>query len=369
MPGSKDLVSSSAGRFPVVIWQEIARFAVGSLRQWISLSHVNKTVHQAMQHPRVLSHCKIYLHNALHAQKLNVGVRRLSLAFAPLLDSTLAVTPHILDRLPNLQYLDLSSTNITTLQHLQALPNLLTLVLRQCSALRSLSELRRWPSLTHLDVQQSMPWRGSLEVICALPKLEWLSFNRCHLADEDMDQFVPCHTLTSLDLSFAELTNKGLSHLAMLPNLEVLILSHMSAITHVGPLSSLTKLRTLYLDGCTSLWDIAAIACLRQLTMLNMLKCVNVIDLAPLSGLTRLQSLVVGHSRIHDLTPLSSLHQLRSLGLNGCKHVSYLDALENLPLEYLDLTDCNPSLRAQALARGNVQGEAQNRNVFTFVRT
>lgn len=370
-PAKHSAKGSVCHQFPSVIWQEIARFSISSLKQWISLSRVNTTLHRALQHPRVLAHCKIYLMNPLHVPKLSVGVHHLSMCFTPLMGAALESTPNLFGRLTNLQYLDLSSTNITTLQHLPALPSLRTLVLRQCSALRSLSALPRWPSLTHLDVQQSTAAWDSLGIILTMPKLAWLSFNRCHLVDGDMDQSVPCHTLTSLDLSFAELTNTGLNHLAMLPNLDMLILSHVYDITHVGALGSLTKLRTLYLDGCASLVDISSLVCLHALQLLNLYKCVGVTDLTPLSGLLSLQSLVFGHSPIHDLTPLSSLHQLRSLGLSGCKYVSQLDAVEGLPLEYLDITDCQPSLRTQALSRGNAKAKngSQKNSIFTFVRT
>jgi len=363
--------SSVCCEFPLVIWQEIASFAVGSLKQWIAMSHVNRTLHQAMQHPRVLSHCKIYLTNALYLSKLNASVRRLSMAFAPLMNATLETRPNLFDRLTSLQYLDLSSTNITTLRHLQALPNLHTLVLRSCSALRSLSDLPRWPSLTRLDAQQSTVAWNSLGVVLGMPKLSWLSFNRCHLQDGDMDQCVPCNTLTSLDLSFAELTDAGLNCLAMLPNLDMLNLSHLESITHVGALASLTKLRTLYLDGCISLVDISALACLDQLQLLNMYKCVNVTTLAPLSGLSSLQSLTFGHCRIHDLTPLSTLRQLRRLGLNACKLLSNLDAVEGLQLDYLDVTDCKPNLRTQALSRPNTKLDprSQCNSVFIIVPT
>lgn len=338
---NKAVTSSLCYQFPLDIWQEIGQFYIRSLPQWATLSRINKTFHRAMQHPRVLSHCTVYLQNARHMSKLNAKVHRLSLCFATLLDSTLSA--NLFEVVGQLTYLDLSCTNISTLAYIGSLPNLRTLILQHCSELKSVDDLPRWPALTHLDFQRSPAVCHNLHILLKVPNLAVLDLGKCKLFDSDMHPFPS--SLRHLDLSFASVTDVGLQHLGTLQSLTYLNLSHVEFITHVQALHDLTKLRTLHLDWCASLVDITGLSRLHQLQSLNLHQCHSLTDFEALSALYSLHSLMLGYTRIKDLSPLSTMFKLQRLVLLGCFQILCLSPVADLPLEYLDLTGCQPNLR------------------------
>jgi len=106
-------------------------------------------------------------------------------------------------------------------------------------------------------------------------------------------------------------------------------------ITNIAPLSSLTKLQSLYLgfnyisdisalSSCTSLTildlrynEITSISALSSLTSPNKfyLSANQISDVSPLSGLTSLSELWIGNNTIEDITALSSTTGLTKLYL------------------------------------------------------
>jgi Leucine-rich repeat (LRR) protein len=273
--------------------------------------------------------------------KLNAKVHRLSLCFATLLDSTLSA--NLFEVVGQLTYLDLSCTNISTLAYIGSLPNLRTLILQHCSELKSVDDLPRWPALTHLDFQRSPAVCHNLHILLKVPNLAVLDLGKCKLFDSDMHPFPS--SLRHLDLSFASVTDVGLQHLGTLQSLTYLNLSHVEFITHVQALHDLTKLRTLHLDWCASLVDITGLSRLHQLQSLNLHQCHSLTDFEALSALYSLHSLMLGYTRIKDLSPLSTMFKLQRLVLLGCFQILCLSPVADLPLEYLDLTGCQPNLR------------------------
>jgi Leucine-rich repeat (LRR) protein len=129
----------------------------------------------------------------------------------------------------------------------------------------------------------------------------------------------------------------------------------------VAPLSDLTRLHTLSLDG-TQVTDLAPLSDLIGLRML-FLRDTQVSDLAPLSGLTGLQMLELSGTKMSDLAPLSSLTSLYALDLRDTRvgdlaPLSSLTGLQTLNLRHTQVNNLTPlsdCTRLQALDLSNTQ--------------
>lgn len=121
-------------------------------------------------------------------------------------------------------------------------------------------------------------------------------------------------------------------------------------LTDISPLSALTQLRKLRLDGHSDLWNIDPILGLTKLLELSLEDCSlgqNGTDEPPeallpcLSSLSQLRKLNVGDSQdrsmIYDLDDLALATELRSLSLQGCKNLTLIDGLSIL----VKLTELN----------------------------
>ena len=147
--------------------------------------------------------------------------------------------------------------------------------------------------------------------------------------------------LDARNAAVADLT--GLEHAV---NLEGLDLGH-NAVTDVRPLTSLTALRRLNLDGAApDLWALAALDGLQALSLrsnglndilaLSSMTGLRVLDLADngiddltaLGALTSLVVLDVSENRVTDLSPLAGLQALSELQVRG-NRIDYLSPLPN----------------------------------------
>jgi hypothetical protein len=144
-----------------------------------------------------------------------------------------------------------------------------------------------------------------------------------------------CTNLTYLHIGFQGITD--LRPISELTKIEDLSLTQNWTIEDISPLSNLTNLKILDLEG-NPIKDINALSSLTKLTEL-ILSRVKVSDLTPLSRLYNLEELDLGGVNvvINSLEPLRNLTKLRSLELAG-RDISDLSALENLTeLKYLGL--------------------------------
>ena len=115
-------------------------------------------------------------------------------------------------------------------------------------------------------------------------------------------------------------------------------------MSDLGPLSSLTSLERLYLEG-TGVSDLGPLSSLRALRRLD-LDGTGVSDLGPLLNLAALESLYLDGTQVSDLTPLTKLAALKTLVLDGTG-VSDLGPVVNLPaLETLHLSETQVPLGA-----------------------
>ena len=145
--------------------------------------------------------------------------------------------------------------------------------------------------------------------------------------------------LDARNAAVADLT--GLEHAV---NLEGLDLGR-NPVTDLRPLTSLTALRRLNLDGAApDLWELAALGGLQELslrsnglgdvwalTSLNGLRVLDladnrVDDLTAVGALRNLVSLDVSENRVMDLSPLAGLQALSELQVRG-NRIEYLSPL------------------------------------------
>lgn len=176
--------------------------------------------------------------------------------------------PEILQKLPNLQALDLRQTPIRSLAFLESCRGLQALSLYRCSNLMDLS-----PILAHAS------------------------------------------SLAFLNLSFTNPTaaQKVLSKLGSFSNLKVLqaqsILTDTQAAAQLGQLSQLEELT---IGQNPTLRDISFVKDLSRLLYLDIHSC-QISDLTPLSGHPSLLKLIIAHNPITRLAPLKGCPQLADL--------------------------------------------------------
>jgi Leucine-rich repeat (LRR) protein len=156
--------------------------------------------------------------------------------------------------------------------------------------------------------------------------------------------------LKSLDASKKDI--KDIAGLEYCSNLENLDLSNVpkdidtaNQIIGLLPLSGLTKLETLHLEG-NQITEVSALSGLTKLTMLGLSEN-QITDVSWLSGLTNLKELYLDSNQITDVSPLSRLTKVEWLTLyyNQITDISPLSGLTNLTylnLNINQITDISP---------------------------
>ena len=170
------------------------------------------------------------------------------------------------------------------------------------------------------------------------------------------------------------------------------------ALANVAPLTSLTNLTELSLEGCARVDNAQLLCVLQKLVYLNLGGCERICDLSWIVSLAQLENLAIHYlyrltetdalgalttlkrltlanaSRIKDLKGLDGLVQLKvldvsfcgglvdisaisrltslsSLNMSDCNAICDVDALRNLPeLTYLDLSHCSGIVNIDGLA-------------------
>jgi|GEM_PF-1281696 len=280
-----------------------------------------------------------------------------------------------LSKMHNLTSLNVSRTNITSLDCISRLPLLEKLEIRDCPGIYDLTPLKKLGNITALDIS-GCTGITDIRPLASLTGLTALDMNRCA---QIMD-------LTPLS-QLAGLTSLGLAGLSYQPDLE--ILSGMTGLrnlniggTDVGNLDVLSDFMNLgkLQLRINSASNLSALESTVNLTTLNVdLSRYDVTDLKLLSNFPKLEEFTltgdnkirdIGELSLHpyltslviedaggipDLSTLSKLKSLKTLVLSRCYRIDDIGALKGLgALEKLSLsqgrfTDLSPVSGLKAL--------------------
>jgi Leucine-rich repeat (LRR) protein len=177
------------------------------------------------------------------------------------------------------------------------------------------------------------------------PKFEDLNLEAIIRAklNKQVDE-IDSNALLSLDsLSYAEvIPRQRISSLKGLENCKNLIFLSIGSqdISDISPLSSLTKLKFLWLDQNHKISDVTPLTELINLEELH-LQSNLILDITPIKDLTQLRILELQNNEIKDISPLKNLHSLTMLYLSGAQF-SDLEPLKYLlKINQLWLINCN----------------------------
>ena len=175
------------------------------------------------------------------------------------------------------------------------------------------------------------------------------------LFDNQISDVSPLSDLTTLINLF--LDGNQISDVSPLSGMTALVLLSLgqNQISDVSPLSDLTALGSLHLDDN----QISSVSALSGLTALSSLGLRNnqISDVSPLAGLTALEyGLILSGNQISDVSALSGMTALKNLGLgnNQIANVSALagmTALERLDLEHNQISSVSPLSGMTALEK------------------
>jgi len=291
------------------------------------------------------------------------------------------ITP--LSGLTNLTVLDLGAyeeNSWSDISDLSPLANMRELTILNLAGMKitDLSPLAGLSKLQQLTLFET--GNRSIDIVKTLPALTSLTL-RANWALTDISPLADLQNLETLRLP--EFFGTDISPIAQLKGLRSLTVSpypYLDApLSHFTPISSLTDLEELDLDGSritdlTILWpledlgtlkldnnyltDISALARMKSLTSLS-LSSNRITDFTPLAGLAKLEYLNLDGNPSKDMTFASNLLNLRELSFLGGNETPDLGPLMDLPnLERLEFYVPHPppeplaSQLAELYARG-----------------
>ena len=238
-------------------------------------------------------------------------------------------------KLPNLEDLNLSKTNVTDITALRQLRGLQVVNLSY-NAITDVSPLAVLANLQVLDLSES-----SVANVSALKSLG--NLRQLYLNNTGVTSISSPFNLTNLET--LHLNNTGIVDIAGLKDLTNLkkLYLHESPIKDISPLQDLTNLEVLRLNN-TAVTDTEVIA-LSGLTNLHTLYLsAHINNISTLTGLTNLKELHLSNSKINDITAISNFNKLDILYLNDIDNNQNMDisslSAENLSsLKLLELNN------------------------------
>jgi len=230
-----------------------------------------------------------------------------------------------LSALTRLEYLDLKANRISNISPLANLDRLEYLNLYGNTSITSIQPLSSLVNLQKL-ILAYVPVGGQTQLLGHLQNLQYLNLRSCGVVDINF--------LTSLpELEYLNLHSNphitDIDTLLDLPDLENLILANIPIHEQAHLLSSLKNLIYLNLRN-TNLRDISFVANLDQLVYLNLHSNPQILSIEPLSKLNKLEHLTLRDVPINDQVEyLESLVQLKSLNIRntGISSLSFLSKL------------------------------------------
>ncbi len=266
-----------------------------------------------------------------------------------------------LSALTQLRYLDLTSTGITTLEHV-ALPSLYDLSFRS-TGISDVSPLRACLSLNRIDGAYSQV--QNISALAELEKLSAIDFEGCsnlkvtgsfqslRMRDlnlrccgmESLKPFANMTQLANVNLAMNPLKNSALEFLAKsAESLKHLDLSdtQFSSTSDVSWLSSCTNLQELNISG-TKCRDLDFLSDMEKLKTL-WAECCGISDLTGLQNCTALKHLYLAKNNMTSLDGLETLtrndNEFLYLDLSFCSNLSDASALPGVKFSRLCLAGC-----------------------------
>ena len=253
-----------------------------------------------------------------------------------------------LDKLANLERLDLRETKAADFVPLSRLAKLRTLVLGKCPNLTDLTFLTSMPRLTFLAIVDCRGVR-SLQPLSRLAALERLDLASLGPAPLDL---APLLRLTKLrDLSLSRLEVRDFEQVGRMTQLNRLLLIEVGA-TSFAPIARLTGLSSLHIIQCDGVKDLAFLHALPGLADFQLGQRGGAIDLTPMGACTKLRFLYLSSAALRGLDALGKLSRLECLRITACSGLARPSPLGRLArLETLDLTGCRDLADLTALGK------------------
>lgn len=264
-----------------------------------------------------------------------------------------------LEALTELEVLDVSDNDLTSLSPISGLPSLAELYAAG-NALTDCSDLSELTGLVYLDLSSNQ--LEDLSALTGMKRLRTLYVQRNTISDlaplsgltelttldvannqvEALNELYALKKLTMLYVDGNCLTNSHLSALLEeIPDcaLDVEVLTDIPTVVKIGGESYSTSLNNLYLDNAgLQDGDLENLKYMVNLTSL-VLSNNNLTDLTQVSRLYGLTSLDISHNNISDLTPILGLRNLTSLYLSGNQLSDLEDVTTFRKLKHLTFSD------------------------------
>jgi len=256
----------------------------------------------------------------------------------------------VLNKLTNLQVLDISHNQISNISSIKNLKGIKELYL----SFNPILDFSILKNLTNLKSLALSNFKSSdISFLKNLYNLESLFLSECHVQDFSFLKELGNLLLLSLrnnqisDISFLKdlkslkslyLTNNKISDISILKKLtliEILSLSDNN-ISDIAPLEKLVKLQKLYLNK-NKISDISSLSSLNGLKKIS-LSINKISNISALGKLVDLQELYLAHNKILDISPIGKLTRLHLLSLNDnqISDISPLEKLINLNKLYVN---------------------------------
>ena len=230
--------------------------------------------------------------------------------------------------LSNLKYLDnlnLRNNTIIDLSPLSQLTELEYLNIHSNPTIVSIDPLENLSNLQTL-IMGNVPIRDEMYVFESLNRLRYLNIRNCGI--KDIKPFTQITDLRYLNL-YSNSKIKSIKTLQNLTNLRTLILANIPIADEIDSLENLTKLRYLNLRN-TNLSEISALSNLTNLEYLNLHSNPDIKSIDPLQNLINLQSLILRNVPVgNEIAILMSFPDLQNLNIRNCgiTDISFLGEL------------------------------------------
>ena len=272
----------------------------------------------------------------------------------------------VLEKLPNLQYLDFHHNEISDLSSFGGMAVVSYLDLSK-NKITDLSPIRSLTMLESLALYKN-------SIVDIEPLRELTKLRELYLDDNKIADVSSLQNLSALQI--LRLDNNEISDLTPLKPLASLYSLNLedNKVTDITPLGSLTSLTELW-AGDNEVEKIDSLKSLSNLLYLN-LDGNKITDLAPVKELSKIRELVLSDNKIKDISPIQNMTELTYLDLekNSVSDISSIGKLTKLDTLYLnrnEIKDLSPlktltNLTVLALGRNKIEDVSPLKDLKTM---